>query len=94
MRRIEVFMDRQRLESVDRNREKIVFRREVIPATTLFDDGVESRVRIGAIFHRPQAPVRFDETVLTFDNIPISGLPLTLHVAGVVVFDSVVEVIV
>lgn len=57
-------------------------------------DRIEAVVSVSRIIYGPDRPVRLDEAVLTFDVVPISVFPLTLYVARVQVFDTVVEQII
>lgn len=57
----------------------------------LVDDGVEPVVLVRRVVHRPDGTVRLDQAVLSLDDVPVPGLVLGLHVAGVVVVHSVLE---
>jgi hypothetical protein len=57
----------------------------------LVDDGVESVVVIGGVVNGSDWTVRFDEGVLSLDDISVALFVLWLDVSGVWVLDAVVE---
>jgi hypothetical protein len=55
------------------------------------DDRIEAVVLVGGIVNGAHRTVRFDQRVLTLDNIAVAGFVLGFHVAGVMVADAVFE---
>jgi hypothetical protein len=70
-----------------------VFRSWVSRWASLFDNCVEAIVVISCIINCPNGTVRFKDTVGPFDLIAVSVLPLTLEVACMLIFDTVIELV-
>uniref|UniRef100_A0A182U735 Uncharacterized protein n=1 Tax=Anopheles melas TaxID=34690 RepID=A0A182U735_9DIPT len=60
----------------------------VADRSRLVDDRVEARVLVGGVVDGAHGTVRFDQRVLTFDDITVARFVLRLHVPGVEVVDS------
>lgn len=57
----------------------------------LVDDGVESVVVIGSVVDSSDRAIRFNQAVLSLDDISVAFLGLALDVSGMRVLDAVVE---
>lgn len=57
------------------------------------DDGVESVVVVGGVVDLTDGAVGLVEAVGSLDHVSVSRLPLVLHVAGVLVVDSIFVVV-
>lgn len=55
---------------------------------------VEPVVSVSGVIHGSDRSIRLHQTVLAFNVVPVSVLPLTLYVARVQIFDAVVEQII
>jgi hypothetical protein len=63
----------------------------VVSVADLLDNRVEATVLVRVVLHDALSAISFVDGVLALDDIAVAGLPLALVVAGVSVFDSVLE---